>query len=59
MDPPDSDALPCSGKLVFDTQQQAKAAVNVAEYQRGTKLKTYRCRHCRLWHLNLGTAKMP
>ncbi len=52
MDTPDSDALPCSGKLVFDTQRQAKATANVAQYQHGTKLKAYKCRHCQLWHLS-------
>lgn len=45
-------ALPCTEKLAFDTQKQAEAAANVAEYQHGTKLKAYRCRHCSLWHLS-------
>jgi hypothetical protein len=44
--------LPCAAKLVFDTQQQAKTAATVAEYQRGLKLRPYRCRHCGLWHLS-------
>jgi hypothetical protein len=42
---------PCSDKLAFDTRKQAAAAAVVAEYQHGTQLKTYHCRHCRLWHL--------
>jgi hypothetical protein len=45
-------ALPCDGKLVFDTQKEADTAANVAEYQRGIKLKSYRCRYCGLWHLS-------
>jgi hypothetical protein len=48
LEPP---VLPCADKLVFDTEKQAKVAANVAEYQHGTKLKAYKCRHCGLWHL--------
>jgi len=44
--------LPCSDKLVFDTKQQADAAATVALYQRGTRLRAYRCRYCGLWHLS-------
>jgi hypothetical protein len=44
--------LPCHDKLAFDTQRQAQAAANVADYQHGTKLKTYKCKHCGLWHLS-------
>jgi hypothetical protein len=43
--------LPCHEKLAFDTRQQAEVAANVAEYQHGSLLKVYQCRHCRLWHL--------
>ncbi len=43
--------LPCADKLAFDTERQAKVAANVAEYQHGTKLKAYHCKHCSLWHL--------
>jgi len=53
-DPPeslDATALPCADKLAFDTQQEAAASAVVAEYRHGTKLKTYRCRYCDLWHL--------
>lgn len=44
--------LPCSDKLAFDTRKQAQAAATVALHQHGTKLKTYLCRHCGLWHLS-------
>ena len=44
--------LPCAEKLAFDTKQQADAAANVAEYQHGSKLRSYLCRHCHLWHLS-------
>jgi len=44
--------LPCDGKLGFDTKKQAEAAAAVAEFQHGTKLKVYLCRHCSLWHLS-------
>jgi hypothetical protein len=48
--------LPCAQKLAFDTQKQASAAANVAEYQRGVVLKVYRCRHCQLWHMSSNTS---
>ncbi|HVS58156.1 MAG TPA: hypothetical protein VHD60_00245 [Candidatus Saccharimonadales bacterium] len=44
--------LPCQDKLAFDTEKQARAAATTAEYQHGTKLKVYHCRHCGLWHLS-------
>jgi hypothetical protein len=44
--------LPCEGKLAFDTQKQARAAALTADYQHDTKLKTYHCQHCQLWHLS-------
>lgn len=47
----DQKPLPCSEKLAFDTRKAAEAAATVAEYQHGTKLKPYVCRHCGLWHL--------
>lgn len=47
--------LPCAEKLAFDTQKQARAAAVVAELQHGTKLTTYRCIHCGLWHLASAT----
>ena len=47
----DKAELPCSDKIAFDTRREANAAANVAEYQYGNKLRSYRCRHCDLWHL--------
>jgi hypothetical protein len=47
-----TDDLPCAGKMVFDTEKEAKSTALTLEYQRGTKLKTYKCRHCGLWHLS-------
>jgi hypothetical protein len=41
----------CKDKLVFDNKNQAKTAASVANYQRGTKLKAYKCPDCGLWHL--------
>ena len=43
--------LPCAEKITFDSQRQANAAAVAAAYQHGTKLKSYRCRYCQLWHL--------
>lgn len=42
----------CQDKMAFDTEKQAKTAATVALHQRGTKLKAYRCKSCRLWHLS-------
>jgi hypothetical protein len=47
----ESAELPCVEKLAFDTQEQANAAALLAEHQHNTKLKSYRCGHCSLWHL--------
>jgi len=44
--------LPCADKLVFDTERQAAAAANVAEYQHGANVRPYVCRYCGLWHLS-------
>jgi hypothetical protein len=44
--------LPCADKIAFDSNKDAKAAANVAQYRYGTKLKTYQCRYCSLWHLS-------
>ncbi len=52
MDDLSNETLPCVDKLVFDTRRQANAAAQTAEYQHGTKLKTYLCRYCELWHLS-------
>lgn len=43
--------LPCAGKMAFDTEKDAKATAVTLEYQRGAKLKVYKCKHCSLWHL--------
>jgi hypothetical protein len=43
--------LPCANKLTFNTQREANAAALTALYQHGTKLKSYQCHHCNLWHL--------
>lgn len=45
-------ALPCSDKLAFDSEQQAKAEAAVVKWRRGTKLRVYKCRYCDLWHLS-------
>lgn len=44
--------LPCSDKLVFNTKKEADAAAVAVDWQRGTKLKSYKCKHCGLWHLS-------
>jgi hypothetical protein len=43
--------LPCADKLAFDAKKPADIAAMVAAYQHGTKLKSYMCSHCALWHL--------
>ncbi|HEX7633130.1 MAG TPA: hypothetical protein VF401_02260 [Candidatus Saccharimonadales bacterium] len=52
MNDKNDDLLPCADKLAFDTQKQANAAAVVAAHQYGAKLKSYRCKHCDLWHLS-------
>jgi len=47
----DEQVLPCAEKLAFDTELQAAAAANVAEYQHGAHVRPYVCRYCDLWHL--------
>jgi hypothetical protein len=42
----------CLDKMAFDTKKEAENAAVVAEYQRGSKLKVYKCRLCKLWHLS-------
>jgi len=42
----------CSEKMVFDTKEEAENAATVAEFQRGSNLKVYKCRECQLWHLS-------
>lgn len=48
----EADELPCVDKLAFDTKDQANAAGTASDWQYGIKLKSYRCRHCELWHLS-------
>ena len=43
--------LPCADKLAFDTSTQAMGSAVAIKWQRGTKLKTYKCKYCQLWHL--------
>ena len=45
------ETLPCAEKMTFDAQKPADIAAMVAAYQHGTKLKSYICSHCGLWHL--------
>ena len=45
-------AVTCDDKMAFDTKLEAQSASTVAEYQRGSKLKVYKCRSCDLWHLS-------
>jgi hypothetical protein len=47
--------MPCAEKLAFNTKKEADVAANVAEYQRGIALQSYRCQHCGLWHLSSHT----
>jgi hypothetical protein len=43
--------LACTDKLRFDSREEAEASAVAIEHQRGTILKAYQCRECRLWHL--------
>ncbi len=47
----DEQILPCWEKVVFDTKTEATAAGLAADWQHGSTLKAYKCRHCGLWHL--------
>jgi hypothetical protein len=44
--------LPCSDKLAFDSQKEARTAALVASIQRGINLNVYKCQYCYLWHLS-------
>lgn len=48
----EEDRLPCADKLAFDTQKEAAATANVAQYRYGSRLRAYRCRYCELWHVS-------
>lgn len=52
MDYEEEAVLPCKDKLVFDTKQQAETTAVVVDWQHGTKVHAYKCRHCHLWHLS-------
>ncbi len=41
----------CQSKMSFDTKKEAQDTARVAMLQHGTKLKTYKCQDCGLWHL--------
>ena len=43
--------LPCADKIAYDTQKDAQAAATVARHWHGSKLYTYKCQYCALWHL--------
>lgn len=42
----------CDDKMAFDSKKEAENSAVVTEFQRGTKLKVYKCRECNLWHLS-------
>lgn len=46
---------PCKDKLVFDTKSEAENMALAVDWQRGSKLKAYKCRYCKLWHLSSNT----
>jgi len=48
----DDSTLPCADKLAFDTPEAAEATGTVSEWRYGSKLKTYKCRYCHLYHLS-------
>jgi hypothetical protein len=44
----------CVDKMSFETKQSAQTAATVAYFQRGIRLRPYRCKDCGLWHLTSG-----
>ncbi|HUP26522.1 MAG TPA: hypothetical protein VM124_02655 [Candidatus Limnocylindrales bacterium] len=48
----DTEQLACADKITYDTKSQAVGAAAAVDWQHGTKLKAYKCRHCHLWHLS-------
>ncbi len=51
--PQEGSVASCESKLAFATQNEAWTAATVARFQHGggSRLKAYRCRVCKLWHL--------
>jgi len=47
-----TEPLPCADKMAFETPEAARATGTVSEWRYGGKLKVYRCKHCRLYHLS-------
>jgi hypothetical protein len=47
----EDESLPCADKLAFASKAEAQANATVAKHRYGSALKTYRCRHCGLWHI--------
>lgn len=41
----------CKEKLAFDNKEQAEGAAVYIKHLHGTRLKTYKCKNCTLWHL--------
>lgn len=41
----------CDKKLTFDSKKQADTAALQAQWERDVKLKSYKCKDCKLWHL--------
>lgn len=48
----ETNTLPCSEKLAFESKQAAEGAAVAITYQRGITLHAYKCQHCGLWHLS-------
>ncbi len=45
------EALPCEDKLRFDSKVEADAMSVSLRHRYDTKYRSYKCRHCGLWHL--------
>lgn len=37
--------------MSFDSKIEAENTASVTEYQRGIKLRVYKCLQCQLWHM--------
>lgn len=48
----EKNVLPCAEKMSFDTETEARSTAAAVDWQRGAKLKAYKCRHCDYWHLS-------